>query len=176
MGRRLLNGGKIMFWKKEDEYTIIENVSVSELEKFLTENHIYLALNGIAERWAAFSNYYGRKHGLNELESASFSSIISTFMGGMGISASTDAYFNEEAIGNKVIDLYNQLPKDVDEISKKKLLFRQVFDLYKNDIEKYELKNLRIEVRVSEREYQKFLDLPGETKSDKFRKLLNKAD
>lgn len=162
-----------MFWKKEDEYKIIEKVSVSELEKFLTENHIYLNLEGAAERWAAFSNYYGRKHGLNELEAASFSSIISNFMAGMGVSASTDAYFNEEAIESKVIDLYNQLP-ETDEISRKRMLFSQVFDLYKNDIAKYELKNRRIEVRVSEREYQKFLDLPGETKSDKFRNLLNK--
>lgn len=165
-----------MFWKKEDEYKIIEEVSVSELEKFLTENHIYLNLNGCAERWAAFSNYYGRKHGLNPFESASFSSIISTFMGGMGVSAGTDVYFNEEAIENKVIDLYNQLPETADEISRKRMLFRQVFDLYKNDIEKYELKNRRIEVRVSEREYQKFLDLPGETKSDKFRNLLKGDD
>ena len=164
-----------MFWEKEEEYKIIEDVSVSELEKFITENHIYLTLNGCAERWAAFSNYYGRKHGLNELESASFSSIISTFMTGMGVSAGTDVYFNEEAIENKVIDLYNQLP-ETDEISRKRMLFRQVFDLYKNDIEKYELKNRRIEVRVSEREYQKFLDLPGETKSDKFRNLLKGDD
>lgn len=164
-----------MFWKKEDEYKIIEEVSVSELEKFLTENHIYLSLDGCAERWAAFSNYYGRKNGLNEFESASFSSLISTFMGGMGVSAATDAYFNEEAIENKVIDLYNQLP-ETDEISRKRMLFRQVFDLYKNDIEKYELKNRRIEVRVTEREYQKFLNLSGETKSDKFRNLLKGDD
>ena len=161
-----------MFWEKEDEYKIIENVSVEELEKFLTENHIYLNLDGAAERWAAFSNYYGRKHGLNPFESASFSSITSTFMTGMGVSAGTEAYFNEEAIENKVIDLYNQLPETADEISRKRMLFRQVFDLYKNDIEKYELKNRRIEVRVSEREYQKFLELPGDSKSDKFRKLL----
>lgn len=165
-----------MFWEKEEEYKIIEDVSVSELEKFLTENHIYLDLNGVAERWAAFSNYYGRKHGLNELESASFSSIISTFMTGMGVSAGTEAYFNEEAIESKVIDLYNQLPETADEISRKRMLFRQVFDLYKNNLEKYELKNRRIEVRVSEREYQKFLDLPGETKSDKFRNLLKGDD
>lgn len=167
-----------MFWKKEDEYTIIENVSVSELEKFLTENHIYLALNGIAERWAAFSNYYGRKHGLNELESASFSSIISTFMGGMGVSASTDAYFNEEAIENKAIEYYNgvQALHDYSELEKKKLLFKLTFSIYCENIEKYELKNRRIEVRVSEREYQKFLDLPGETKSDKFRNLLKGDD
>ena len=165
-----------MFWEKEDEYKIIEDVSVEELEKFLTENHIYLNLDGAAERWAAFSNYYGRKHGLNPFESASFSSIISTFMEGMGVSAGTEAYFNKEAIENKVIDLYNQLPKDADEISRKRMLFSQVFDLYKNDIAKYELKNRRIEVRVSEREYQKFLDLPGETKSDKFRNLLKGDD
>ena len=165
-----------MFWKKEDEYTIINNVGLEELEKFLHTNHIYLNLDGCAERWAAFSNYYGRKHGLNELEAASFSSIISIFMACMGVSAGTDAYFNEEAIENKVIDLYNQLPETADEISRKRMLFRQVFDLYKNDIEKYELKNRRIEVRVSEREYQKFLDLPGETKSDKFRNLLKGDD
>lgn len=165
-----------MFWKKEYEYTIIDNVGLEELEEFLHTNHIYLNLDGCAERWAAFSNYYGRKHGLNELESASFSSIISTFMAGMGVSAGTDAYFNEEAIENKVIDLYNQLPETADEISRKRMLFRQVFDLYKNNIEKYELKNRRIEVRVSEREYQKFLDLPGETKSDKFRNLLKGDD
>ena len=165
-----------MFWEKEEEYKIIEDVSVSELEKFITENHIYLNLDGAAERWAAFSNYYGRKHGLNPFESASFSSIISTFMEGMGVSAGTEAYFNEEAIENKVIDLYNQLPKDADEISRKRMLFSQVFDLYKNDIAKYELKNRRIEVRVSEREYQKFFDLPGETKSDKFRNLLKGDD
>lgn len=165
-----------MFWEKEDEYKIIEDVSVRELEKFLTENHIYLNLDGAAERWAAFSNYYGKKRGLNPFESASFSSIISTFMAGMGVSAGTDVYFNEEAIENKVIDLYNQLPETADEISRKRMLFRQVFDLYKNDIAKYELKNRRIEVRVSEREYQKFIGLPGDSKSEKFRKLLNKAD
>ena len=165
-----------MFWKTEHEYNIIEDISVEELEEFLTENHIYLRLDGCAERWVAFSNYYGKKRGLNPFESASFSSIISTFMGGMGVSAGTDAYFNEEAIENKVIDLYNQLPETADEISRKKILFMQVFDLYKNDIEKYELKNRRIEVRVSEREYQKFLDLPGETKSDKFRNLLKGDD
>lgn len=165
-----------MFWKKEDEYTIIDNVGLEELEEFLHTNHIYLNLDGCAERWAAFSNYYGRKHGLNPFESASFSSIISTFMEGMGVSAGTEAYFNEEAIENKVIDLYNQLPEDVDEISRKRMLFSQVFDLYKNDIAKYELKNRRIEVRVTERQYQKFLDLPGETKSDKFRNLLKGDD
>lgn len=162
-----------MFWNKDHEYKIIEDISVEELKEFLTENHIYLNLDGAAERWAAFSNYYGRKHGLNPFESASFSSIISTFMAGMGVSAGTDAYFNEEAIENKVIDLYNQL-LETDEISRKRMLFSQVFDLYKNNIEKYELKNRRIEVRVTERQYQKFLDLPGETKSDKFRTLLNK--
>lgn len=167
-----------MFWKKEDEYNIIENVSVEELEKFLTENHIYLDINGVAERWAAFSNYYGRKHGLNEFEAASFSSIISTFMAGMGVSAGTEAYFNEEAIENKVIEYYNGVQdlQEYSEVAKKKLLFKLIFSIYSENIEKYELKNRRIEVRVTEREYQKFLELPGDSKSEKFRKLLNKEE
>lgn len=167
-----------MFWEKEEEYKIIEDVSVSELEKFLTENHIYLNLDGCAERWAAFSNYYGRKHGLNELEAASFSSIISTFMAGMGVSAGTDAYFNEEAIENKAIEYYNgvQALDKYSEVAKKKLLFKLIFSIYCENIEKYELKNRRIEVRVSEREYQKFIGLPGDSKSEKFRKLLKGED
>lgn len=50
----------------------------------------------------------------------------------------------------------------------------KIIEKVSDNIEKYELKNRRIEVRVTERQYQKFLDLPGETKSDKFRNLLNK--
>lgn len=167
-----------MFWKTEHEYNIIEDISVEELEEFLTENHIYLNIDGAAERWAAFSNYYGRKHGLNELESASFSSIISTFMAGMGVSAGTEAYFNEEAIENKAIEYYNgvQALDNYSEVAKKKLLFKLIFSIYCEDIERYELKNRRIEVRVSEREYQKFIGLPGDSKSDKFRKLLKGDD
>lgn len=167
-----------MFWKTEHEYSIIEDVSVSELEEFLIENHIYLSMGDVAGRWAAFSNYYGRKHDLNILEAASFSSIISTFMAGMGVSAGTEAYFNEEAIENKAIEYYNgvQALQKYSEVAKKKLLFKLIFSIYCENIEKYELKNRRIEVRVSEREYQKFLDLPGETKSDKFRNLLKGDD
>lgn len=167
-----------MFWEKEDEYKIIEDVSVEELREFLTENHIYLNLEGCAERWAAFSNYYGRKHGLNPFESASFSSIISTFMAGMGVSAGTEAYFNEEAIEKKAIEYYNgvQALQEYSEVAKKKLLFKLIFSIYSENIEKYELKNRRIEVRVTEREYQKFLELPGDSKSEKFRKLLKGED
>lgn len=49
-------------------------------------------------------------------------------------------------------------------------------EIIETPAERYELKNRRIEVRVSEREYQKFIRLPGDSKSDKFRKLLNKED
>lgn len=99
-------------------------------------------------------------------------------MAGMGVSAGTDAYFNEEAIENKAIEYYNgvQALQEYSEVAKKKLLFKLIFSIYSENIEKYELKNRRIEVRVTEREYQKFLELPGETKSDKFRNLLKGDD
>lgn len=99
-------------------------------------------------------------------------------MAGMGVSAGTDVYFNEEAIESKAIEYYNgvQALHDYSELEKKKLLFKLIFSIYCENIERYELKNRRIEVRVSEREYQKFLGLPGDSKSEKFRKLLNKED
>lgn len=99
-------------------------------------------------------------------------------MAGMGVSAGTDAYFNEEAIENKAIEYYNgvQALQEYSEVAKKKLLFKLIFSIYSENIEKYELKNRRIEVRVTEREYQKFLELPGDSKSEKFRKLLNKEE
>ena len=165
-----------MFWKNEEEYNIIEDVSIEELQKFLKENNIYLSLDTLSGRWAGFSNYYGRQHGLNEFESASFSTIISTFMTGMSASAGTEYYYNEDAIENKVLDMYNDLQKvtDIDETSKKRRLFNEIFKLYKEDIGDYEFKIHNLNFRVTEKQYQKFLGLPGDGKTGKFLYMLSK--
>lgn len=73
----------------------------------------------------------------------------------------------------RIEEQYEQFPENFVEMTEQQMLGLK---RYCENIEKYELKNRRIEVRVSEREYQKFLDLPGETKSDKFRNLLKGDD
>ena len=167
-----------MFWENEDEYTIIEEISVEELQEFLNKNHISLSLDDTASRWAGFSNYYARQHGLNDLESASFSAITSTFMAGMGVSAGTEYYYNEENIENNVLDIYNSISAmdNLTETEKKQLLFKKIFKLYKEDIEEYELKTHNLNFRVTEKQYQKFMSFPGEGKTDKFLNLLNGVD
>lgn len=165
-------------WSTDEEYTIIENISIDELEKFLKENEINIGLDTIAERWAGFSNYYGRKKGLNDMESASFGGVISLVLGGLGVSAGTEYYYNEEAIENKALDIYNNLNslKEISETEKKRIFFKTLFNIYNIDIKNYERKNHNINVRLSESEYQKFMSLDGEGKTDKFLNLLNKEE
>lgn len=166
-----------MFWETEEEYTIMGDIGVEELRVFLNKNHITLSLDTPAERWAGYSNYYGRKHGLNDIESASFSAIISTFLAGMGVSAGTEYYFNELDIENKAIDIYNDINSisDIGETEKKKTFFKTIFKLYKEDIEEYELKTHSLTFRVTEKQYDKFMSLEGDSKTDKFLNLLGDA-
>lgn len=168
-----------MFWEKEDNYNIIEDISKEELKKYLDEHNVSIDLDNFAGSWAGFSNYYGREHGLTDIESASFGAIISSFMAGMGVSAGTELYLNEEAIETKALNIYNNIVNnvsDVEEVDKKKLFFETVFNIYKLDISNFELKTNRLEVRLTEKEYRKFMDIPGENKTEKFRFLLNKFE
>ena len=167
-----------MWGNTDEEYNIIEDIKLEEIKEFIKKEDINLTLDTPEERWAGFTYYYGVKNGLNPIESASFSAIISTFLAGLGVSAGTDYYYNEEALENKAIDIYNDIKRiqDIDETGKKRLLFQTIFEVYKLDIERYERKNHTVSIRLSEREYQKFMSLEGSNKTDKFMNLLNKEE
>ena len=123
---------KIMLWEKEYSYKIIEDVSIQFLEEFCEKNNIYLYIKfNNATMWAAFSNYYGRKMGLKPFEAASFSYMISSGIAEMGISSYADAYFDEERVFIKSLEIYNEIQKkDIPEIDKVKEFFQKVLDLY----------------------------------------------
>lgn len=163
-----------MFWENTYEYTIIDNsISKEDLQEFLRKNNIFLDINDNPTAWCAFAQYYGRSNGLNDIESASFSFMISSFMSHMGVSAGTEAYYKEENIELKVISIYEEIrDKDIPEPDKVKQLFNEIFLLYKNDIEEYAWKNRRLQLRISESDYEKFQQLPGQTTTEKFRNLL----
>ena len=166
--------GEIMFWEKEYTYEIIDDtISINELQEFLRNNSIFLDIIDNSTAWCAFAQYYGRTNGLNDIESASFSFIISTFMSPMGVSAGTEAYYKEETIELKILNIYNTIQiKDIPEEDKVKQLFNEIFLLYRNDIEDYALKNRRLQLRISESDYEKFQQIPGQTITEKFRNLL----
>lgn len=48
-----------------------------------------------------------------------------------------------------------------------------VFKEYEYNITEYEYKKKRMQFRVSEREYQDFMDVEGKNKTDKLRRLIN---
>lgn len=56
-----------------------------------------------------YAVYRGYSEGLRDAALISFASVISGLLGGMSVSFSTDAYFNEMAIENRAIDQYNLL-------------------------------------------------------------------
>lgn len=159
------------FFSKIYSPSIIGEYKKDELEQFLKENNIFLNINDKSSLWAAFANKYGQDNGLDPYEAASFSSTITLFICDMACSAGTDAYYNEEAIEYKVLDFFEECDIE-DEEEKAKRVFFFVFNLYKEEIDDYELKNNQIGVRLTRKQYELFMSVPGASKTEKVLELL----
>ena len=163
------------FWKKEYNYKIIDDtVSTEYLRIVLKRNNIELSIVDNPTEWCAFAHVYGLKHGFNPIHAASFAYMVSMFLGGMGISAGTDAYIKEETIENDLLNTYNEINKqDVTEETKVLKMFDAIIDLYTNRIHLFEYCTEWITFKVSPTERDLFNKIPGETKKEKFRHLMN---
>ena len=163
------------FWKKEYNYKIIDNtVSEKELQEFLRKNYIHMDIVDNSTAWAAFAQYYGRKNGFNPIHSASFAYIVSMFLGGMGISAGTDAYIKEETVEKELLTSYNEINnQDVSEEMKVLKMFDAIVDLYTNRIHLFEYSSEWISFKVTPTERELFRKLPGNTAREKFHHLMN---
>ena len=165
------------FWKKEYNYKIIDNtVSEKELQEFLRENYIHMDIVDNSTAWAAFAQYYGMKNGFNQIHSVSFAYMVSMFIGGMGISAGTDAYIKEKTVENDLLNTYNEINKqDITEETKVLKMFDAIVDLYTNRIHLFEYSSERINFRLTPTERELFSKLPGKTAREKFQHLMNLA-
>ena len=163
------------FWKNEYNYKIIDDtVSEKELQEFLRENYICLDIVDNSTAWAAFAQYYGRKNGFNPTNSASFAYMVSMFIGGMGISAGTDAYIKEETVEKELLNTYNEInQQDIAEEKKLLKMFDAIVDLYTNRIHLFEYCSEWISFKVTPTERELFKKLPGETTREKFHHLMN---
>lgn len=166
-----------MYFKNKYKPQIINPlVTEKTIQRWCDTHNIFLDVNADdSTLWAGFANMYGQMHGLTVVEASSFSYIISMAMTGMGVSCGTDMYFREEDIEYYVLRVYDELTvecKDEEELAKK--LFYEILDLYRWDIEKYTLKTNSLNFRLSQSDYDKFMDVEGKTKVDKLRNLLRK--
>lgn len=164
-----------MFWKKEYQPRILGcRLNDEELQEFLVENDIGLQIVDNATRWCAFAQYYGLKHGLDVVKATSFSYMISLFMTGMGISASTEMYFKEEQLEYDLIDYWNKIKSEIsDEETQVKTMFNRIFEVYKEHISDYEYATERLSLRLTPSEMEKFKSVDGKDNKEKFKSLLN---
>lgn len=165
------------FWKKEYNYKIIDDtVSEKELQEFLRENNIFLDIVDNSTAWAAFAHIYGLQHGFNPIHTASFAYMVSMFLGGIGISAGTDAYIKEETVENDLLNTYNEINKqDITEETKVLRMFDAIVDLYTNRIHLFEYCSEWISFKATPTERELFNKLPGNTAREKFQYLMNLA-
>ena len=163
------------FWENEYNYKIIDNtVSEKELQEFLRKNHIHMDIVDNSTAWAAFAQYYGRKNGFNPIHTASFAYMVSMFIGGMGISAGTDAYIKEETVEKELLNTYNEINKqDITEEKKVLKMFDAIVDLYTNRIHLFEYCSEWITFKATPTERELFNRLPGKTAREKFHHLMN---
>ena len=165
------------FWKNEYNYKIIDNtISDEYLRIVLERNNIELSIVDNPTEWCAFAHVYGLKHGFNPIHTASFAYMVSLFLGGIGISAGTDAYIKEETVEQELLNTYNEINKeDVTEETKVLKMFDAIVDLYTNRIHLFEYCSEWISFKVTPTERELFRKVPGKTAREKFHHLMNLA-
>ena len=165
------------FWKKEYNYKIIDDtVSTEYLRIVLERNNIELSIVDNPTEWCAFAHVYGLKHGFNPIHTASFAYMVSMFIGGIGISAGTDAYIKEETVEQELLNNYNEITKqDATEEMKVLQMFDAIVDLYTNRIHLFEYCSEWISFKATPTERELFRKLPGKTTREKFHHLMNLA-
>ena len=165
------------FWKNEYNYKIIDNtISDEYLRIVLERNNIELSIVDNPTEWCAFAHVYGLKHGFNPIHTASFAYMVSLFLGGIGISAGTDAYIKEETVEQELLNTYNEITKqNATEETKVLKMFDAIVDLYTNRIHLFEYCSEWISFKVTPTERELFRKVPGKTAREKFHHLMNLA-
>ena len=163
-----------MFWEREYPPTLVGcNLNDDELQQFINENDIGLQIVDNSTRWCAFAHYYAHKKGLDIVKSTSFSYMVSLFMTGMGISASTEMYFKEEKMEYDLIDELNTIKsEDAPEEEQVKKMFNLIFNIYSHHISDYEYATERLSFKLTPSEMEKFNSIEGKNNKEKFKKLL----
>lgn len=166
-----------MFWKKEYQPIVLGcEISDEELQQFLNEKDIVFEIVDNSTRWCAFGQYYAHKHNFGIIKATSFAYMVSLFMTGMGISASTEMYFKEEQLEYDLIDYLNELKSTIpdNEEEQVKQMFLKIFKTYDEDISDYEYSSERLSFKLTPSEMEKFQSIEGDNNKEKFKKLLDK--
>ena len=124
--------------------------------------------------WKTFSYEYAIDNGLNQLEAESFSDMISYFIGNGPAIPLENKYFKVQKIQ---FDILAAIPDirmaNEDEKEQIKLLFDYVFIMYNEKIYQYTKKSEKVSFRITKKQYDDFMSVPGKDKADKLQTLLS---
>lgn len=123
--------------------------------------------------WKTFSYEYAIDNGLNQLEAESFSDMISYFIGNGPAIPLENKYFKVQKIQ---FDILGAIP-DIrmaheDEKEQIRLLFDYVLIMYNEKIYQYTKKSEKVSFRLTKKQYDDFMSVPGKDKADKIETLL----
>lgn len=164
-----------MFFEEKFNYRIIEDVPAETLDEFCRENGLNIRMGDmISTDWAIFSQWYGANNGLNFIESVSFAYMVSNFLSGMGVSASTEMYLREEQIEFALLEKLNELREQIpDEKEQAIKMFESIFVFYKEELSPYWRKTEQMNLRLSIRQLEDFKRVRGDSNSEKLQTLLD---
>lgn len=162
-----------LFFKTPKMEYVNKSIQIEELEKYAEKEGLPFFKEMNASIWNVFAQYIAEKEGFSTIERLSFGYIISSLIGGLGYSCSTEMYIDEESIEYKCVEALNEIrDENLTEEEEVKLFFDFILNLYKWDIDQYSHKTRTVNVRLTERQYERFMEVEGETKTDKFINLL----
>ena len=125
------------------------------------------------EDWKQFSYEYGINNGLNELESRSFSDMISYFIGNGPAMTLENPYFKIQKIQFDILGVVPDVKAAYEnEDQQVKLLFEYIFIMYNELVYEYAKKSERLNFRVTQKQLADFDSVPGKNRTDKLQTLL----
>lgn len=126
------------------------------------------------KEWKTFSYEYAIDNGLNQLEAESFSDMISYFIGNGPAIPLENKYFKVQKIQFDILaaipDIRMAHENEKEQI---KLLFDYVFIMYNEKIYQYTKKSEKVSFRITRKQYDDFMSVPGKDKADKLQTLLS---
>lgn len=161
-----------MLFKNVAVNEVYEEVDLNELEQYAKKNE-FPYYNDPASQWNAYANKRAEEEGLDLISCRSFGYLTSSLIGGLGYSCGTEMYIRESDLEYHLIDEYNIIQKEnVDTNTQIRKLFEYALDIYKFEIDKYAYKDTHISMKISNILLDKFMNVDGDSKADKFRTLM----
>lgn len=158
-----------------DYYIIDPDVKRSELDYVLKQNNVDIRVTKEnSSHWQAFGYCYAKDNDLSDLEALSFAKLFSRYVSMDPSTLAKNSYIKEAMI-EEIIE-----KRDMEYISRNmpaeerfEKIFYELFDIYDTRIQDYEYKNRRLNFRLTSRQHDRFMKIPGKSNTEKLENLID---